>query len=488
MKYYILILFFLLAAYSPFLNAQQTTYAIIGDFGTGYNEETVVANLVKSWNPQFVITTGDNRYGDHNFDQTVGKDYCEFLAGAEPGSNCDGNGSALNAFFPSSGNHDFTDGGGINEYLAYFNLPGTGIQSSGTSGSELYYDFVRGPIHFFVIDSYDALVNGSMTAQQTWFQEQVAASGARWKIVYFHHPPYTSCSAHESTLPMRWPFAQWGIDAVISGHAHTYERLNYDGITYFINGLGGATIHGFSSPLPGSIIRYNAEHGAQIVVADDTSMTFSFINIHGLTIDEHAIFKALPPNNAPVFSSDTILETSACEDSTYLNSIAEYAFDPDGDSLNYSIISGPCWLTIASNGDLSGTPVNDDVGLNSWIVEVDDGLLGSDTAILQIIVLSRNQDSVSTGNTIPEHAASEDNSEALFMVYPNPVSDRLIVQFKGCKGEKTLTLYNISGITVIAKSTISEYVEMDVTSLPKGVYILKINYENISESKEILIQ
>ena len=239
MKYLKLMHLFVLVTGFTFLDAQQTTFAIIGDFGSGTINESAVANLVKSWNPQFVVTTGDNRYGDTDYDLTVGKDYCEFLAVAEPGTYCDGNGSTLNAFFPSTGNHDYTDGGGINEYIAYFNLPGTGIQTSGTSGSELYYDFVMGNVHFFVIDSESAIYNGTLIAQQTWLQNQMAASTARWKIVYFHHAPYSSSSVHGSIIEMRWAFAQWGADAVISGHDHTYERLEYDGITYFVNGIGG---------------------------------------------------------------------------------------------------------------------------------------------------------------------------------------------------------------------------------------------------------
>ena len=55
----------------------------------------------------------------------------------------------------------------MNEYLDYFTLPGAGIAASDTSGNERYYDFVQGPVQFFVIDSQGALNNGSdLTAQQ----------------------------------------------------------------------------------------------------------------------------------------------------------------------------------------------------------------------------------------------------------------------------------------------------------------------------------
>ena len=579
MKYSRLILLFILASSFTFLNAQQITYAIVGDFGSGSNDETAVANLIKSWDPQFVVTTGDNRYGATNFDLTVGKDFCEFLAGTEPGTYCDGHEGALNAFYPSTGNHEYTDGGGINEYITYFNLPGAGISTSGTSGSELYYDFVRGPVHFFVIDSYDALINGTMTAQQTWLQEQMAASTARWKIVYFHHPPYSSGYSHGSSLEMRWSFTQWGADAVLNGHDHAYERLEYDGISYFVNGLGGMSKHAFSSPLEGSIIQYNAEYGAQKVVADDTSMIFSFININGDTIDEHLLLKennapvigsdtifgteatedaqylysfgvhasdpdgdslyysiisgptwlsvsskgdlsgtpvnddvglnswivqvederqgsdqatfqltVLNTNDAPIFSSDTIVEAEATEDDSYLNTIGEYASDPDGDSLYYSIISGPPWLSVSSNGDLSGTPVNDDVGLNSWIVQVEDEGLGTDKTTLQISVLNIDVDPVGIGHTLFETAATEGISETIFIVYPTPVRDRLFVKVYDWENNMLLTIYNIYGQEVYAELIIDEDVVIDVTPFRKGVYFLKIGKENFKEGKMIIIQ
>ena len=64
---------------------------------------------------------------------------------------------------------------------------------------------------------------------------------------------------------MQWPFATWGADVVISGHAHTYERIVRDGIVYFVNGLGGASRYDFATPVTGSVARYSANWGAQKV-------------------------------------------------------------------------------------------------------------------------------------------------------------------------------------------------------------------------------
>jgi hypothetical protein len=276
----------------------QTSFAIIGDYGTGSANEGYVASLVYGWNTDFIISLGDNRYGSADFDETVGQLYCDSLTDAGSGSWCSGGNSQANAFFPSLGNHDYTDGTGLNEYLNYFTLPGTGVVSSGTSGSERYYDFIRGPVHFFVIDSQGALNSApDKTSQMNWLQAQLAASSAQWKVVYFHHAPYSSSGGHGSNPEMQWPFASWGADVVLSGHDHTYERIFADGIVYFVNGLGGDSIYGFVSPVSGSQLRYNGDHGAMRVEASNTAISFEFISLSGSIIDTYTLQAA--PNIAP---------------------------------------------------------------------------------------------------------------------------------------------------------------------------------------------
>ncbi len=93
-----------------------------------------------------------------------------------------------------------------------------------------------------------------------------------------------------------------------------------------------------------------------------------------------------PANNAPTFTSDPVSEAGAIEGSSYNGDLTDNAYDPDGDTLTFSKVSGPAWLNVAANGSLSGTPGAGDVGLNSWTVQVDDGRGGSDTASLEINV------------------------------------------------------------------------------------------------------
>ncbi len=269
------------------------TLAIIGDYGMNNSAEASVAALVKSWNPELILTTGDDYYasaggtGADKYDLSTGAYFCEYLRDiTTTGTLCPAGQSSLNRFFPTLGNHDYYDAGLSGTlpatYLNYFTLPGEGYTNS--SGNERYYDFSYGPIHFFMLnslqDEYLSDPDGatSTSAQAAWLRTQLAASTATWNIVLFHHPPYSS-GYHGSSTWMQWPFAEWGADAVLSGHDHLYERLLVDGIVYMINGAGGSGLYPFNTPLAESVFRYNSNYGAQKITASDTTLTFEFFSI-----------------------------------------------------------------------------------------------------------------------------------------------------------------------------------------------------------------
>ena len=264
-------------------------FAVIGDYGLAGQAEADVAALVKSWNPDFIITVGDNNYenGDAGtIDQNIGQFYYDFIY---PYSGAYGAGATVNKFFPALGNHDWV-APGATPYLNYFALP----------NNERYYDFVRGPVHFFVIDSdpHEPDGNTSASAQAQWLQTNLASSAARWKLVYFHHPPYSSGTEHGSQVFMQWPFREWGATAVLAGHEHDYERLTEDSVLYLVNGLGGKSIYTFGTPIAGSQVRYNADYGAMLVEADSVRITFRFITRTGVSIDSISV--VVPPKGVTV--------------------------------------------------------------------------------------------------------------------------------------------------------------------------------------------
>ena len=256
-------------------------FAVIGDFGMGNQDEAGVAALVHSWTPDFVITVGDDNYPSgaaDTIDANIGQYYHDFIF---PYSGAYGPGAAENRFFPTLGNHDWLTAG-AKSYFDYFKLP----------GNERYYDFVRGPVHFFALDSDENEPDGvgSRSVQAAWLKQGLANSTSTWNIVYFHHAPYSS-GTHGSTTWMQWPFAAWGAQAVLTGHDHTYERLLVDGIPYFVDGVGGAAIYGFVNVLPESQFRYNADHGAMLVTASKGYVLFEFYSRMGKLIDQYKIQK-----------------------------------------------------------------------------------------------------------------------------------------------------------------------------------------------------
>ncbi|MCW1925696.1 putative Ig domain-containing protein [Luteolibacter arcticus] len=78
-------------------------------------------------------------------------------------------------------------------------------------------------------------------------------------------------------------------------------------------------------------------------------------------------------NLAPVFAGDPITASGATSGIFYSDSIAADASDANaGDTLTFSKVSGPGWLTLASNGDIFGDPADSDGGLNSFSLRVTD--------------------------------------------------------------------------------------------------------------------
>ncbi|MHC4906092.1 MAG: putative Ig domain-containing protein, partial [Planctomycetota bacterium] len=114
-------------------------------------------------------------------------------------------------------------------------------------------------------------------------------------------------------------------------------------------------------------------------------------------------------NDAPTFTVDPINKPDATEDAAYSDTIAGSATDPDaGDTLTYSKVSGPAWLSVAAGGALSGTPANGDVGANAFTVEVSDGNGGTDTATLNITVINTNDAPTFTVDPINKPDATVD--------------------------------------------------------------------------------
>ncbi|MCF8381128.1 MAG: metallophosphoesterase [Bacteroidales bacterium] len=272
--------------------ADSIVFAVIGDYGIAGVGEELVSKLVKSWKPDFILTTGDNNYPsglmttmEENISQYYG-DYI-FNFDAQEDYRCNGKAfeDSINRFFPCPGNHDSYNADSLNPYLDFFSLP----------YKELYYKFQWGPVSFFSINSVAVNIN----EQRKWFEEEIAKSTSLFNIVYFHHPPYTT-GTRGNEVKMQWNFYELGVDIVLCGHDHLYSRIELasePGLIYLVNGLGGRNFYdcstAFLPPDTTTAICYNESFGAMKATANSHKLEIKFYSVEdsGVAVDSVVVFK-----------------------------------------------------------------------------------------------------------------------------------------------------------------------------------------------------
>lgn len=135
--------------------------------------------------------------------------------------------------WPTIGNHETGQSTTTTDfpYMHIFSLPTAGEAGGVPSGTEKYYSFDYGNIHFVCLDSMTSGLTGA-TPMARWLEDDLANTAAEWIIVFFHHPPYTKGSHNSDTegdlVQIRQnlvPILEAnGVDLVLSGHSHCYER------------------------------------------------------------------------------------------------------------------------------------------------------------------------------------------------------------------------------------------------------------------------
>lgn len=207
--------------------AKPTRVWVIGDSGTADTNAAAVRDAYKAIaggrQTDVWLMLGDNAYQDGTDDEyqrAVFDMYPELLRQV--------------ALWPTLGNHDghsADSGSQSGPYYDMFTLPTAGEAGGLPSGTEAYYSFDYGNIHFVCLDSYetDRSPDGPML---TWLENDLAANDKEWLIAFWHHPPYSKGShdsdsesqlidMRENVLPI---LEDYGVDLVLSGHSHSYER------------------------------------------------------------------------------------------------------------------------------------------------------------------------------------------------------------------------------------------------------------------------
>jgi tartrate-resistant acid phosphatase type 5 len=264
-----------------------TRIVAVGDFGAsaygGAKRQAAAQQLIHDLDREMrldgIIAMGDINYPTGQWstmDRNIAP-MAHYIWPLGPSNLSQGAPDRQNRFYPCPGNHDWIDRSHGPLYAYFKMLPWL-------NGSFFYDVRITKDVHVFSLDSdtgQDKLNGTHYTSKQAmWLKRALAASDAPWKIVMFHHPPYSS-GRHGSTNRMKWPFLQWGASAVISGHDHSYERvLHHTGFPYFVNGLGGASLTSFGGSkeaVQGSVAQFSGSPGVQLIEADETRISFRLI-------------------------------------------------------------------------------------------------------------------------------------------------------------------------------------------------------------------
>ena len=247
--------------------------AAIGDMGTGAAPQIDVANqMVKaraSFPFDFVITLGDNIYiGEKpsDFEKAFAAPYRRLL-------------DAGVLFYASLGNHDHAS----EQSYAPFNMNGAN-----------YYTYTKGRVRFFVLDS-----NHMDAAQIAWLEVRLREAGdADWKVCYFHHPLYSSARRHGSDVRLRKllepVFVKYGVDVVLAGHDHVYERLlPQQGVSYFVEGASGQLRAGNLAPSALTAKGFDADRSFMLIEFAGDEMYFQAVSRAGAIVDAGVIHRTV---------------------------------------------------------------------------------------------------------------------------------------------------------------------------------------------------
>jgi hypothetical protein len=260
-------------------------FAVLGDFGTGEPAQVEMARQMAAVYEQFpyelVLLVGDNLYGSErpqDFKRKFEDPYRPLL---EAGVR----------FYGSLGNHDSRE----QRFYKLFNMEGN------------FYYSVKAPTQdarFFALDStYPA------PEQIEWIARELRDASERWKILFFHHPLYSSGGRHGSDLRLRETlepiFLNENVSVVLNGHDHFYERVKpQQGIHYFVVGSGGKLRAGnIEDDSPITARGFDTDLTFLIAEIFEDEMHFNAVSRRGVVIDSGVIARQPETRTAPPVAS-----------------------------------------------------------------------------------------------------------------------------------------------------------------------------------------
>ena len=232
----------------------------VGDIGScNVESDDAVAQLVNSLGGTVAIL-GDLAYEEGN-DQ-------EFQDCFDPSW-----GPMKDRMRPALGNHEYN----TRNAAGYFDYFGS---TAGTPG-EGWYSYDLGGWHIVVLNSNCNDVDCKPgTPQLTWLHDDLAKANASCLMAYWHHPRWSSGKHwnQRDVQPFWDELTSAGVDVILNGHDHDYERVEVDGVREFVVGTGGRSLYEFpGSPLRTTVVRSDQAYGALWMQLSAGSYRWNFL-------------------------------------------------------------------------------------------------------------------------------------------------------------------------------------------------------------------
>lgn len=423
---------------------------VTGDFGGGNNEQIKVrewfenylqSNVVDSWLwlGDNVYNTGtDDEYSNKVFDSHYGYDSIfRFLP-----------------FYPIPGNHDYGSVNGIDDpsvhkgpYYDMVEVFKNAEMGGVPSNMEAYYSYDYGNTHFIALNSemYRVYVfwDAFGTTFKTWLENDLRASTKKFKVAYWHQPPYSKgshdsddfwevfmISMRQRVLPI---LENNGVDLVLCGHSHVYER------SYLINKHYG---------------------------------------------------------NSASFDKNTMMIDSASGNPDDNRSYIKYTYGANKNKGTVYAVVGNSGKSEAENGKMHPVMYKKyaaDRGVGSMILEVKDSVLTAtyykETGEIfdKFRIIKKDTASIISG-------IKNNSSVNELKIYPNPFSNSIMVEFNSKEIKPTsITVQNVTGQLLVetiwnGRSVIGKNkVEINsLLDLPSGEYIISIKQNDDIVSEKLV--
>jgi calcineurin-like phosphoesterase family protein len=184
---------------------------------------------------------------------------------------------------PVPGNHEY-DGNYLGDYFDYFGEAAGGRDKG-------YYSYDLGKWHIIALNSM--IETGPSSTQGRWLRGDLEKNQRLCTLAYFHHPRFSSgpSPTNRNAVQLWEALSRAGIDVVVSGHDHIYERfapMTADGVRdertgtrQFVVGTGGASHYKLGRTANGSEVRNNSTFGVLKLTLRERGYDWRFVPVRG---------------------------------------------------------------------------------------------------------------------------------------------------------------------------------------------------------------